>query len=236
MRKPTLARQLKETHYYAFKLVREKIEYGGIDAYSFSQTAYEEIEYLEEAASEDNMLRFDAIVCDIANNLFHSLKESRNGQGKPSYIEVEMKGVKLGMAQEIIRECISQGNKSYGLSEDAFVVDIPMCGQIAWHFPSRCGLKAKEYDFAVEIKTVEYPNKKFLCEGLKKDELARFSDRMSGVVNCQSIEELNIFLYGEPDISEVLASQVNLPSEQDIILAEKSSNINLNERSYQDRE
>ena len=213
---------VKELRTVAYDIGRE-VEGGGLDAYSFRQSAFDEIGYIEDAAGEDNNLRLDALLCDIANNLAHSLKEKNKVKRteQTSKMEAEMMGIKKGMAIEIIRECQRTGNRAYGLKEGGFFVDIPMCGQIGWHFPGHCGLKAQEYEFPIEIKSVEYPNKKFICEGLKPEELSKFSERMRKVIDCMDVEELNEALYGLPDMRKKLETQVNPPSEQDLRFEEK---------------
>lgn len=200
-------------------LVSNEIQGGGIDAYSFRQPVYDELQYLQDASCEDNSLRLDALLCDIANNLAHSLLEKNkvHKTQRTTILASEMMGVKKGMSISIIKECLRTGNKSYGLKEGGFFVDIPMCGQIGWHFPGHCGLKAKAYDFPIEIKSVEYPNKKFLCEGLKKDELHKFSERLKKVIECEDIETLNESLYSQPDFISKLVSQTNQPSEKDLL-------------------
>ena len=203
-------------------IVSKEVEGGGVNAYSFRQSFIDEIRYIEDAAGEENMLRFDALLCDIANNLAHSLKAKNKVKRteKAEKLEAEMMGVKKGMAIEIIRECQKLGNRAYGIKEGGFFVDIPMCGQIGWHFPGHCGLVAKEYEFPIEQKSVEYPNKKFLCEGLKRSEISTVSERTRKVMECQDVEELCEVLYGLPDMRKTLVSQINQPSAEDLKLDE----------------
>ena len=206
--------------YSAAYSIGKEVEGGGLDAYSFRQSALDEIQYIEDAAGEDNMLRLDTLLCDIANNLAHSLKEKNKVKRteRASSLESEMMGVKKGMAIEIIRECQKLGNRAYGLREGGFFVDIPMCGQIGWHFPDHCGLVAKEYEFPIEQKSIEYPNKKFLCEGLRRSEISKVSERTRKVMECQDVEELCEALYGLPDMRKTLATQVSQPSAEDLEL------------------
>ena len=169
---------------------------SGNSSLSFIAGALDEITNLG-SFEEDNNLRLQALLCDIFNNLAHSLKESKTKNVFTGSLSAQMFGMKKSMVFEIIKECKKTNNKSYGLVSDElqkdniFVVDIPGCGQVKWHFPKSIDVYSQKYPFQIVDNGKNLTNKNLILQEKTTSDIRHLSEHNQMVIGALDVEEMN---------------------------------------------
>lgn len=194
---------------------------SGNESLSFLESAVEEISEIG-AFEEDNNLRLQSLLCDIFNNLAHSLQTSKTKNVFTDILNNQMFGLKKKMVFDMIKECEKTNNKSYGVISDVgekdniFVVDIPNCGQVKWHFPKRITIHCRKYPFKIVDNERQLTNKNFILQEKSTSEIEKLSKHNQCVIFSLDIEEMNENLgLGLPTMPE-LATQVKEPTLEEL--------------------
>ncbi|MEG2348537.1 MAG: hypothetical protein RSB67_02685 [Clostridia bacterium] len=172
------------------------------DTISFLESSKDEIKDIKlsfkDAFESKSLLHLLSLITDIYNNLSHTLKSAQN-RNYSDEIKKLREVKKLGV-ENIINECNNgkEKNEYYGFKSDdlsdnkTFAVDIPLVGQICWHFPENMFLNnSKQYPLDIYIKRYDMPNKSFLKYKISKNEEKNFPKHIQEVLNSQDINEMN---------------------------------------------
>lgn len=170
----------------------------GAHALSFLEDGTSDIkETMNESILNDNSLQLKALIVDVYNMLSHCMqiityKYNRNDFKRAL---MQLRGMKKGAIQSVIRHCYKGVNIAYGLSQDEnhkdlFVVDVPGCGQVAWHLGENHGLKCQEYPYNREAKKAFKTNMEMLRQDFKPSEIATMSEHYKIVIDSQSEDEM----------------------------------------------
>lgn len=169
---------------------------SGNESLSFLASAIDEINNLD-SFDEDNNLRVQALVADIFNNFAHSLMSSKTKNVFTDELRGKMFGLKTLAAFKIIKECIKTNNKSYGIidipneKDKVFVLDIPGCGQIKWHFPKSIVIYSQEYPFQIEDNKKNLTNKNLILQEKTTSEIKQLSEHNQKVIGSLDVDEMN---------------------------------------------
>ena len=194
---------------------------SGNESLSFITSAIDEIENLD-SFEEDNNLRVQALLCDIFNNFAHSLKVSKTKNVYTDTLCSQMFGMKKTMVFEIIRECKRTNNKSFGIISDElqkdnmFIVDIPGCGQVKWHFPKRIDIYCQEYPFEIEDNGMNITNKNFILQEKTTSEIKKLSEHNQIVIGSLDVTEMNEELGLNIPVIEGLEQEVKEPTLEEL--------------------
>lgn len=178
-----------------YKSLEPEIENGGMDSYSYYESVEGAIEELEYSVEEDTLLKTKALVCDIYNNLAHSLEEAyrktNNKQTKDKFIQFF--GMKRGAIFDIIKECAKTGNTAYGIKKEditSFVVDIPLCGQTYWHLPNAIQILCQEYPYQIQERKTELANIDLLTNNIKQSDFNNLDEHTQKVIMADDIQSM----------------------------------------------
>lgn len=203
---------------------------SGNESLSFITAGLDEITNLD-SFEEDNNLRIQALLCDIFNNFAHSLKDSKTKNVYTDMLCKQMFGLKKSMVFEIIRECKRTNNKSFGIISDElqkdnmFVVDIPGCGQVKWHFPKRIDIYCQEYPFEIEDNVKNITNKNLILQEKTISEIKTLSEHNQIVIGSLDVEEMNEQLGLNIPVMPELKNQTKQPTLAELEeLGNKSNN------------
>ena len=203
---------------------------SGNTSLSFISSAIDEITSLG-TFEEDNNLRVQALITDIFNNFAHSLMSSKTKNVYTDELRQKAFGLKKLAVFEIIRECRRTNNKSYGIIEDSsqkdnmFVVDIPGCGQVKWHFPKNIIIYSQAYPFKVVDNRGNVTNKNLILQEKTTSEIRELSKHTQKVIMALDIEEMNQELGFNPSIISNLSSQTKEPTLEELVqLGNKGDN------------
>lgn len=209
---------------------------SGNTSLSFLSSAIEEINCIG-SFEEDNNLRLQALICDIFNNFAHSMVDSKTKNVGTDEIRTQAFGLKKYLVWEIIRECRKTNNKSYGLveqqgkNENIFVVDIPGCGQIKWHFPKYVDIKSQKYPLKIEDNYRNLTNKNLILQEKTTSEIKKLSAHNQTVISTFDVEEMNNALGLNIPLITELQQQINPPTieeiEQPVSNQEITKSVNL---------
>lgn len=192
---------------------------SGINSLSFISSATEEIDGIG-SFEEDNDLRKMALLCDIFNNMAHSLKESKMRNRTGEELLKAMFGMKKMMTFGIIKECKKTNNKSFGLissddqKDNMFVVDIPGCGQMKWHFPKSIVIHSQRYPFQIVDNKTGTTNKELILQEKTMSQIRKLSEHNQRVINSMDVQEMNDNLELVPHIIAELQSSVKAEEER----------------------
>lgn len=194
---------------------------SGNDSLSFISSAIEEITSLG-TFEEDNNLRLQALVTDIFNNFAHSLMTSKTINVNTEEFCKKSFGLKKLATFDIIRECRRTNNKSYGIINDSskkdnmFVVDIPGCGQVKWHFPKHITIYAQPYPFNVVDNCKNVTNKNLILQEKPMSEIHQLSEHTQKVIGALDVEEMNQELGLVIPVISSLAGKIKEPTLEEL--------------------